>query len=428
MISLKTFLTVLFRYCDEKQIECLFARRYPTAIFKEFQKNISIFAQQSHLPTIIKMLTVWPDIQLTGVIPHPGFTRLYIHGVKQGQCRFLALDIHHEATFEGTAYLHLNEIMLRKVPSETGLGFEPSIIDLGLIALFDDILKPRFVPEQARQDIIRAIKSERQEFFDTLVLYMGADAPVHVGNVIDIYDTHAMRKLAGAFRRFAYRTQGIGVYLDRLADGVRRFYHMCCSRGDLRIAIIGSTGSGKSTIVSGLTPFMRNSRDQVTRYVMLPKLWDKISDGLPRHAHDHSHTRNPVLSCVVLTYQIALCWLDTLKPRRYSRTLLFDGHISTIMINPDDFRYGGPDGFARFMTRLLPRTHLYVWVATPPSVAHQRRSDINLGLLTREYAFYKEFAEQQTAHVVYTASADIAEFLQMSCEQIQNQIVSRTTS
>jgi hypothetical protein len=419
MISLKTFLTVLFRYCDEHQLDCMFARHYTAENLSKFQKNIAVFAHRKNLSAIVKMLTVWPDIELMGRVRHPTFTRLYIHGIKQSQCRFLALDIHHEASFEGTPYLNLSDIFLRQTESATQIGSEPHPVDLALIVLFDDILKSRFVPDQARQSLMRALKNERRQLHDALITYCGVDAPIHLDNVIDIYDGRAMRKLISGFRHFAYQTQSIGAYVNRLAYHVAQIYQAVWARGDLHLAIIGTDGSGKSTLVHNMIPAWRNSRDEIAQSHILPHLHDKIGHGLPR---TKTSKRYPFWSNIILVYQFILCWIARFVPRRNSRTILYDGYIGTIMIEPEETGFTGSAKFAKTLLRFLPRLDAVIWMATPPSIAHSRKTQSGLNKLTRDYALYKQFAEESNTHMVYTTTTDMDHFIKELCMLLQERM------
>lgn len=419
MISLKTFLTVLFRYCDAQQLDCMFARLYKAENLTKFKKNIAVFVPRAHRAAIIKMLRVWPDIEVMGMVRHPTFTRVHLHGIKQGQCRFLALDMHHEASYEGTPYLNLSNILLRKVESACGIGFEPHPVDLALITLFEDILKPRIVPDKARQTIIRTLKSDRANLHDALMVYGGVDAPAHLDNIIDIYDQHAMRKLIASFRRFAYQTESVGALINRAACYIGQAYQAIFARGDLHIAVVGTDGSGKTTLVNNLAPLLRNSRDQLVQYAMLPRLHDKISNLLPL---SHSKPRAPILSHIILLYQFITCWLAQIMPRRYSRTIIYDGYIGALNIDPQSAGYTGSRRFAQWLLRYLPAIDVVVWMATPPSIAHKRNGKTDLSALTRNYALYKEFTEQAKTHLVYTTTTDMDEFIKQLCMLMQERV------
>ncbi|HEY1096072.1 MAG TPA: hypothetical protein VGF14_02410 [Alphaproteobacteria bacterium] len=423
MIDLKTFLHVLFKYAEEQKINCCFARSYDDTLFTEDHSDIDIAVTKNAIPKIIKMVEAWPDLQLTGLVEQTNNTMLYIHGIKQSGSSFLCLDIHHRLAFQSVPYLNLSEIFLRQEPAACGIGYQPHPIDTALIYFFSHVLNHKNLTVKARHSITYALKQDRQSFLDTMVIYFGPDAEGLLDHLLDDQDKRAIRRFRSLFMTLSYRTRGMGIWINLLFEKAETLLQRMFNRGDIRIVIMGTDGSGKTTLIKSLSPQLKFVRQNIIHAHLLPVLpGQKELDSTKVNAAPHAlPNRNWVISNLKLVYYFVLYWLDALLPRRGNRFIIYDRYISDILADPRRFRFGGSMKFAALIIKFLPKIHYYIWVSTPPSIAFGRKPEVPLTVMNQQFEFYKAHIETLPHKFIYTISNTPDELLDTMCRSLEKQ-------
>jgi hypothetical protein len=423
MIDLNIFLQVLFRYCNESDIPCAFARSYSLFDLSNDHRDIDILLKKNDIEKLIRFIHAWPDIKLVSIIKTRNTTQLYLYGIKQKVSPFLCLDIHHTLALDGLSYLNLNAVLLRKEPVENAPYFQPCLLDLAFIYLFTHILKHKTISAMTRQIIIQAMKNERMAFSSSISLYFGNAGIKLLEKTLDENDLAAMSRLRRLFINQQRKADMMPVYSAILFEKMQIVFGRLFGRHDLRLVIMGTDGAGKTTLARKLIQRLHYLRPTILHAHLLPVLpgqkepdSNKINNdphGLPR--------RHWLTSNIKLLYYGFLYALDALLPRRGSRLIIYDRYLTDILVDPQRFRFGGSMRLARFIIKCIPSIDFYIWVSTPPSIAYGRKPEVALPVMIEQYEAYKKLSDSLENTTVFTISDDLEALITTISSSLEKQ-------
>jgi hypothetical protein len=394
VLSLKQFLQILQAFCVEQNIPYAYARTYDESIFLSDKTDIDILLKKDDIVHIIKLLNTCSGLTLCDRIDYPTNTILYIYGVEQEKLRYFCLDIHHTLAFKGLSYLNVSAVLLRSAPSAWSIGSEASPLDMGLIYLFTHILKHKTLSVPARIALQRAYKHDRHEFIDLLELYFDTKADAYVSQLLrQEYNLNPIQRLRSAYYRSALQRHGFISLYHMISYYGETIWQRVFNKHDIRIAVIGTDGSGKTTFTQYVREKLINIRPQIVKAHALPTLPGRPEpDSTIVNNQPHSlPSRSWLVSNIKIIGFFCLYWLDALWPRRGNRLIIYDRYFIDVVVDPKRFRFGGSLNLARLLLKCLPRIDAFIWLSTPPLIAFKRKPEVPLAEMQRQYDLYQSF-------------------------------------
>lgn len=249
----------------------------------------------------------------------------------------------------------------------------------------------------------RAWSEDREEFKDCLRSAFGGGWADLMGRWIeDGIPGEAARHAAGLRRALSWQAL-------RRAPGEwvwRQFRHWTTEfRNHLTppypwVAVLGPDGSGKSSVISGMTARLASQRLLVKMIHWRPVLFGKGAEVPGGVVTDpHGKPARGVLPSVLKLAMLWLIWriadLWSLRhPRAKNRVLVSDRYFNDLLVDPRRYRYGGPTRLAAWVFRYFPQPDRVIFLLADAARIHARKQEVTFEELERQLAAYRCLAER----------------------------------
>ncbi len=182
----------------------------------------------------------------------------------------------------------------------------------------------------------------------------------------------------------------------------------------LIIAFVGTDGSGKSTIINDIRPWLENIHPQGVHYEHLRPNWlprlralKGASESELTQTIDDPHKEvasGSMVSIVRLVYYVTDYILGYwFKMRRLAKRdgkfCLFDRYFYDIIIDPRRMRISLPEKMMSMAGFIVPRPDLVLCLGTDPDVIYQRKPETSLKEVTRQVARLRELCKRMEVAV-----------------------------
>ena len=166
------------------------------------------------------------------------------------------------------------------------------------------------------------------------------------------------------------------------------------------IAILGPDGSGKSTVIEGVTKRLAERRLKALQLHWRPKvLWR--AEAVPGGVVPDPHAKPPRGMAMSLLKLLALWlewWMAHLWKLRHvrakDRIVVSDRYYIDLVVDPRRYRYGGPLSLAAFAFRLFPKPDRVVCLVGAPKTIYARKKEVPFDELERQLARYRAVADE----------------------------------
>lgn len=167
----------------------------------------------------------------------------------------------------------------------------------------------------------------------------------------------------------------------------------------LLVAVLGPDGAGKSTLINELIHISQRAFRRTRVFHWRPALlWKRTAQADTTQPHAR-RCRSSVSSIIRLCAFLFDYWagyailIVPLLAR--SGLIVFDRYFDDVLIDPLRYRYGGPHGLARILSRLAPRPDLVLIVDSPEDVIFSRKQELTSEELGQQRQLYLEYADHQ---------------------------------
>lgn len=208
-------------------------------------------------------------------------------------------------------------------------------------------------------------------------------------------------ELVGKLRFTLLRRRMMRAPLKTL-DGVFRHW-LCELKFHLRtpypwIGILGPDGSGKSSVIEGLTERLKLSRVKMKSIHWLPQLGRdaEVSTAVVTDPHARP-PKSAVLSILQLGKIVAVWWIallrDLIHLRAKKAIVLSDRFYPDLVADPRRYRYGAPVGLAKVAFKLIPKPDRVIVLHTKAETILKRKQEVAPEELERQLKEYKAISE-----------------------------------
>lgn len=392
--------------------------------------------QLSRIPRLIERFAHESGVQLVQMVEERVDALYVVLAWRRGDCtrRFLSLEVFGDWVQDGVRLVSGRTLLeQRERVSARGTGgdeiFVPAPRANFLYCLLTSVMsgqlsetRARLLSELWRADAIGCEKAV-ERFRDPGDRDLLADA-------CESGDWERVRERIASLRDGldSSLARPLSLRLAQLVCNVRRVARPT----GLMVALLGPDGSGKSSIaervVASLAPAFRGSQLHHLR----PDPFRRQGPEVPHPAPHGDPARGLILSLAKLVLwwmEYALGFVGQVAPRlAQSELVVFDRYFDDLLVDPERYRYGGPQRIAAILGRFIPRPDLLVVLDAPAELLVARKGEITLEAAVRLRGGYEALASSTPRGVLVDASQGIAEVTDAVGQTILDQLVARTAS
>ena len=165
------------------------------------------------------------------------------------------------------------------------------------------------------------------------------------------------------------------------------------------IGILGPDGSGKSTVIDGLSEKLKLSRIGIRSIHWLPQLSKNtvLSEVVVTDPHG-SPPKSPFPSVLQLGKIVLFWWIALLKDLIHLRAkkalVLSDRFYPDLLADPRRYRYGASTKLAELAFKFIPKPDRIIVLHTDAETILKRKQEVAPEELVRQLAVYKSIAEK----------------------------------
>lgn len=188
-----------------------------------------------------------------------------------------------------------------------------------------------------------------------------------------------------------------------------RFLARVRNRTGFHVAVLGPDGVGKSSLLDSLVtriaPAFRRVEYLHLKPGLLPSRARSSASPEPYQKPEYE-TLLSVAKLVYLALDYVVGYWVKLWPRLVASTLILaDRYYLDVVADPRRYRYGGPSGLPRILSRFVPGPDLYVVLGAPPETIQKRKAEVPLTATRQQTAAYETLVGMPGVSVVDAAGS-----------------------
>jgi thymidylate kinase len=202
---------------------------------------------------------------------------------------------------------------------------------------------------------------------------------------------------------------------------IARLWHRWRSPTGLFVAVLGSDGAGKSTLIQSLEGGFQGAFRRVKSFHFRPRFLrahPSTTIAEPHAKPPYSRPRSSVKLLYYLLDYVIGYWLRVRPALARSTLVVFDRYYDDLLVDSRRYRYGGPDWLLRAGRRLVPLPHLVFVIDAPENQLIRRKTELPLEELKRQRARFRELAGESDRFIFLDGTAPIEEVTRQAMESI----------
>jgi thymidylate kinase len=426
------FLGELFRRLNEADTRYAVLRNFEHLPYSVMGGDLDLLIHPGDCKNALRIIadTIdWAGGAVLGSTRSPGFTQILAFGrmdSKTSEWWGLCLDVFDDVRYMGAVPLLSQDVWV----SGCDVMGNIKVLNPGLAAVLGvlkELIHNDRVPLRYRD---RAVAALTEQYGDILT-WLAPVGRTGIELLSQILRLDSELKNNAAIRKGLRRKILIRAILRGPVNyfrGLTSFYVSRLKRiskpGGLVIALLGTDGAGKSTIISSLGPiFVRATHGAyIVKHLrpgFLPPLARfrgiKVEQDTPvvnPHGSSQSGIFGSIARIVYLTLDYMAGYWAVVWPKLAkvpSAIVLFDRYAFDMLIDPKRFRIKLPHKLVALFVSLAPRPDITFCLYAPAELIHSRKKEMPLEETRRQVRMLKSFAETHDGFVLISTEGSVEE-------------------
>ena len=362
---------------------------------------------------------------IIGYSETPGFLKIFTFGYSTKSISGwwgLQLDIFIGLRYAGAAVLLEDNVLSSHCHRHNDIN----VLSEGLastLGVMKELLHNDLLPERYLSDTSEAISNDWTGLCKELAPVGKTALGLFRHLVLSSSDKNIIKE-SKAFRRSLLRH---AFYLSPFSFIKNRFLFECSKvrrfikPPGLLLAVLGTDGAGKSTIISAISPVLIEATHGAFHVQHLrPSLLPPLARLKGRQAQQEGPVTNPhgstqsgtfgsLLRIIYLLIDYVIGYWVKVRPKiaRSPAIILFDRYAYDMSLDQRRFRIKLPTGLVQWLTRLAPKPDLIICLYGDPEIIAHRKKELPLNEVKRQTQALLEFARNEPRAVLVSTEGTI---------------------
>jgi len=415
---LEEFLFTFIAALRSRNISYCVLRNYEGLPYNNLGNDIDFLIEEESLDEILQLLFSIPDIQMTGYVKRAYVASIFLHGICWGDgLSALQVDFFFRLEWKGQSFVSVKKVLTSsgEMP-EMPLLLIPNAACEAFVSLHHSFLFGGFIKEKYRAKISETCRNAKKAMLELHCNAFGQEIGEKLVYLLANEKFDAAIKVVGAARKAVlFRNLKKGGF-QSIISLIRHYFYEVYIRFTLAyldtIAIIGSDGSGKSSVLSHLTKKLKNTTKLIQVLHLKPLLFlrNRVQTREPVVDPHAKPARSAFVSTLKLLSWLIEYWVFFLFASKLNLTLrIFDRYYHDILVDPKRYRYGGPMWLARWVGKMIPKPDLFILLDAPPEVLQARKQEVPFEESARQRQAYLNLVRGMKNGIIVDASRPLDE-------------------
>lgn len=379
--------------------------------YKDFPSHISSDIDALVTPQALQKINTAganKQISLVQHLQHESTAHYYVFSAWDGlKPVFIRLDVSTDFRVDGRVFFSSEDFFQRSVEFKPYIKVPPADLEFGYY-LIKKVIKASLESSHTQQ-LSQLWQQNPEGCRQQIERFFGPQSAQRLVDAAQSGDWSLIEAQLDTLRKELMhntaRTNPRSVAQYWIADIRRRIRRVLNPTG-LVVAILGSDGSGKSTVIDRIQQDIAPVFRRLQRYHLRPGVKAGRTSSVP-NPHDVT-PRNPWMSVLKLIFWWVEYWLGFMFkvwPQAIQSTLvIFDRYYFDLLVDPLRYRFSEPKGFARLVAKLIPQPQLVIFLDAPAEVIHSRKQELGLEELERQRQAYRALVQAMPNGYIVDAS------------------------
>ncbi|MGL1922388.1 MAG: hypothetical protein OCD03_15315 [Hyphomicrobiales bacterium] len=421
------FLKIFFKKLEEKKIYYAVMRNYDSLPETTNGSDLDVLFLPKDAKVIKQIVSesfAEAGGQAIGETHTRGFSKYFSFGRQEEGSDWwgIRLDLSFGHIFRGCVNLLDTSVVLKKIDRHKDICVLPGSL-ANVLGVLKELLHSNRIPLRYAEGAKKAFENDEDSLREALST-MGPRVfkilrDICVGDVASIHLPKQCHKMRRALMWYAFQKAPISFISGRISFGFSKIKRLIFPPG-LMLAILGTDGSGKSTIIGAISPILGEAThgafyQRHLRPGLLPPLGRMRGQKLNGSPVTNPHGSKPsgVLGSIL---RITWLWLDYMlgywlivrpKISKSPAVFLFDRYAHDIYLDPKRFRIKLPEWILKIVPKLAPMPDIIICLHGDPKIIADRKKELPLEEVQRQIQALRELAEYTPGAVLISTNCNI---------------------
>jgi len=408
-----SFLIDFFKELNQQQITYCVLRNYDSLPYDLKGSDIDLFVKESNfklLHTVLENCANKFGGKVISVLNAPSVKDVAVTGFYKGEWWGVRFDTF---TYVGTNDYSIfsNEFIISRIEFHNDIKVVKKN-DALIIGFLKEIIGAKKYSERYANGALKAYEEEAgiydKAFCETLPLVNVENYLIPILKDKQYFTKKACAIIFKGYRKKAFKNSPIQSLKNLFLNFGNKFYRLIFTPG-FSIAVLGTDGAGKSTIINGLMPLLEKPlHNKISYSHMRPNMFPNIAQLLGK-PYDNSPNTNPhegkQSNFMISLFRLTYYWIDyvigfwvvvNLNLAKKTTIWFFDRYYYDYIIDQKRSGIKLPVWLIKFYEIFVPTPDLILCLGTDPVLINSRKPELPLDEAERQVSELKSFCKTKS--------------------------------